>query len=110
MLDQLDDDALDHLPFGVVALDEALKVVRMNRTESQASGIQRWRAIGRGFFDDIAPARTNAKLEEHIRNFLAGREAAARIAHTFVRRAGTDPTQIELSRGNGRVYLKIRRD
>jgi len=109
MLDQLDDKDLDDLPFGVVCLDEALTVVRMNRLESQASGIQRWRAIGRNFFRDVAPGPENRALAEHIRTFLAGREAEARIAHTFQRRAGTDETEIELSRGDGRVYLAIRR-
>jgi photoactive yellow protein len=109
MLDQLDDADLDDLPFGVVCLDEALTVVRMNRTESEAAGIQRWRAIGRSFFGEVAPGPTNRALAEHVRTFLAGREAETRVAHTFVRRAGADATEIELSRGPGRVYLAIRR-
>jgi photoactive yellow protein len=109
MLDQLDDADLDDLPFGVVCLDETLTVVRMNRTESQAAGIQRWRAIGRSYFGDVAPGPANRALAEHVQMFLAGRAAEARIAHTFVRRAGADATEIELSRGDGRVYLAIRR-
>src|SRR5262245_12051005 len=111
MLDDLSDSALDDLPFGVVCLSEAMTVVRMNRTESEKSGIQRWRAIGRDFFGDVAPGPTNVRLAEHIRAFAAGRGAPA-IEHTFKRRAGVDPTTIELIRGHeaGRVYLCIRRD
>ena len=111
MLDDLDDTALDQLPFGVVCLNENLTVVRMNRTESERSGIQRWRAIGRDFFGDVAPGPTNRKLAERVRAFIAGQPAPA-FSHTFKRRAGADPTTIELQRGrsSGRVYLCIRRD
>ena len=111
MLDDLDDIALDELPFGVVCLSDAMTVVRMNRTESQKSGIQRWRAIGRDFFGDVTPGPTNARLADHIRAFAAGGGAPA-ISHTFNRRAGADSTTIELQRGRnaGRVYLCIRRD
>jgi len=111
MLDDLDDEALDELPFGVVCLSEQLTVLRMNRTESERSGIQRWRAIGRPFFGDVAPGPVNAALAEHVRAFAEGRGRPA-IQHTFARRAGSDPTTIELQRGRrtGRVYLCIRRD
>jgi photoactive yellow protein len=90
MLDDLDDSALDDLPFGVVCLSESGTVVRMNRTESQHSGIQRWRAIGRDFFAEVGPA----------------------MAQTFRRRSGEDPTRIELVRGRsaGRVYLCFHRE
>ena len=113
MLDDLDDSALDELPFGVVCLNEAMRVLRMNRTESERRGIQRWRAIGRDFFGDVAPGPTNGDLAEQIRAFAANRqpEAETPITHTFKRRAGEDPTTIELVRGRstGRVYLCIRR-
>jgi photoactive yellow protein len=105
MLDNLDDRALDDLPFGVVCLDEGGTVVRFNRTEQERSGIQRWRALGRSFFKELAPGDTQ-ELAEHIDAFLAGREAGT-IRHTFKRRTGADTTRIELERGDHRVYLKI---
>jgi photoactive yellow protein len=113
MLDDLDDSALDELPFGVVCLNESMTVLRMNRTESEKSGIQRWRAIGRDFFGDVAPGPTNRALAEHVRAFASERHARdRRIEHTFKRRAGADPTTIELLRGrsDGRLYLCIHRD
>ena len=110
MLDDLDDQTLDELPFGVICLSSRMKVLRMNRTEAERSGIQRWRAIGRDFFADIAPGPTNRALADHIRAFAAGRGEGA-FPHTFVRRAGADETCIELERGRDprRVYLRIRR-
>jgi photoactive yellow protein len=108
MLDDLDDAALDALPFGVVCLDEDGKVLRMNRTESERSGIQRWRALGREYFRDVAPLPTNRALAEHVAAFAQGR-APASLSHTFQRRAGADETRIELRRESGRVYLVIKR-
>ena len=108
MLDDLDDQALDELPFGIICLSSRMTVLRMNRTEAERSGIQRWRAIGRDFFRDVAPGPTNRALAEHVRAFAAGAGAGS-FPHTFVRRAGTDETRIELERGRDpqRVYLRI---
>ena len=111
MLDDLDDRALDALPFGVVCLDECMTVVRMNRAESEASGIQRWRAIGRDFFRDVAPGPRNRMLAEAVAAFTTTRAERASIPHTFPRRAGADSTTVELHHGRSseRVYLCIHR-
>jgi len=113
MLDDLDDAALDQLPFGVVCLDvgERMKVVRMNRTESEATGIQRWRAIGRDFFREIAPGPANRDLAEAVRAFADGAPSPLALSHVFPRwRGNADATQIELVRGrDAAVYLCIHR-
>jgi nitrogen fixation/metabolism regulation signal transduction histidine kinase len=51
----LDDESLDALPYGVVCLSETGRVVKMNRTASEKSGIQSWRAVGRDYAREIAP-------------------------------------------------------
>lgn len=113
MLDDLDDRALDDLPYGVVCLNESMTVVRMNRVESEASGIQRWRALGRDFFRDVAPGPTNRALAEQVRAFATSPavQRSSPIQHTFRRRAGLDQTTIELEHGRStdRVYLCIHR-
>ena len=115
MLDDLDDSALDALPYGVVCLgvsaSDEMTVLRMNRTESERSGIQRWRAIGRDFFRDVAPGEPNRALAEEVRAFASGATDDHAVPHVFRRRAGSDPTTIELAHGRDdrRVYLKIRR-
>jgi hypothetical protein len=93
-----------------------MTVVRMNRAESEATGIQRWRAIGRDFFRDVAPGPTNAALAEQVAAFASDPDgkpckASSPIRHTFRRRAGADSATIELVRGRraDRVYLCIKR-
>ncbi|MGE5180903.1 MAG: PAS domain-containing protein [Acidobacteriota bacterium] len=110
MLDDLDDQSLDELPFGVVCLSSTGTVLRMNRTESEASGIQRWRAIGRDFFRDVAPGPTNRTLADAVTAFLATHDARP-FSHVFHRRAGDDATTIELApaRAPDRIYLVIHR-
>jgi PAS domain-containing protein len=54
-MNELDDEALDALPYGVVCLSEAGRVLHMNRTASESSGIQSWRAVGRDYAREIAP-------------------------------------------------------
>jgi len=110
MLDDLDDSALDALPFGVVCLSDGMTVLRMNRTESERSGIQRWRAIGRDFFRDVAPAPANRRLADQVRAFAAGHAHCRAVRHTFERRAGADPATVELVRGRGHTYLCIKLD
>src|SRR5512141_2969116 len=109
MLDDLDDAALDALPFGVVCLGDGNRVLRMNRAEAEASGIQRWRAKGRDFFRDVAPGPTNRALAEAVTAFTTGRAAKTQLRHVFQRRTGADQTDIELLRERDRVYLVIRR-
>ena len=54
-MNELDDEAFDALPYGVVCLSEAGRVLRMNRAASEGSGIQPWRAVGRDYAREIAP-------------------------------------------------------
>jgi photoactive yellow protein len=107
-LDDLDDAALDALPFGVVCLDENLQVVRFNRAEAERTGIQRWRVLGRTYFGDVVPAR-DGPLASEVRGFFRSAVPTRAIDHTFTRRTGAEAAHIELSHGDGRVYLAIHR-
>ncbi len=105
-LDDLDDAALDRLPFGVVCLDSGGLVQRFNRAEADRAGIQRWRAIGRDYFRDVA-GPTASQLAEHVQALAPGR--TARVFHTFRGFHRADDAVIDVSRGAaGRVYLCIR--
>ncbi|MEO8700109.1 MAG: hypothetical protein ABI867_08700 [Kofleriaceae bacterium] len=105
-LDDLDDAALDRLPFGVIRLGPTDVVERLNRTEADRAGIQRWRAIGRDYFRDVAG--TNADLlAEHVHALAPG--STARVFHTFRGFHRSVEAVVDISRcETGRVYLCIR--
>jgi hypothetical protein len=105
-LDDLDDAALDRLPFGVVRLGPDDVVERFNHTEARRAGIQRWRALGRDYFRDVVGVRA-AALAEQVHALAPG--ATTRVFHTFVGFHRSEDAVIDISRcEGGRVYLCIR--
>jgi photoactive yellow protein len=105
-LDDLDDDALDRLPFGVVRLGPTGTVERYNRTEAERAGIQRWRAIGRQYFRDLAGANA-AELAAQVD--AVPRNGNLRVYHTFRGFSRTGDAVIDIARCEAdRVYLCIR--
>ena len=106
-LDDLDDGALDELPFGVVRLGPTNIVERYNRAESTRAGVQRWRALGRNFFNELAGSHARDLAAQVDALPLGGR---ARVFHTFIGYHRTDDVVIDMSRCEaGRIYLVISR-
>jgi hypothetical protein len=102
-LDALDDEALDHLPFGVVRLDPAGRIERFNQPEADRSGIQKWRALGRDYFRNIA----GNDLAEAIAALPPGE--CTTIGTTFKGYHRNDRALVDASRSpDGHVYLRIR--
>lgn len=58
-LNQLSDDELDALPFGVIGFDTGGHVRRYNRHESVASAFPRQNVIGQHAFVELAPCLNN---------------------------------------------------
>ncbi len=105
-LDDLDDAALDRLPFGVVCLSPSGTVERYNRAESKRAGIQRWRALGRDYFHDVA-IRDGEALAKFVAELPA--DGHARVFHALRSSHGADDAVIDISRcAAGRVTLCIR--
>lgn len=106
-LDDLDDTALDALPFGVVRLGPTDIVERYNRSESERAGVQRWRALGRDFFADLAGSNA-AELASHVHALPRG--GRTRLTHRIVGYHRADDVVVDMSRcAEGRVYLLISR-
>lgn len=64
--EQLSPDELDALPFGVVRLDAAGNVTFYSKTEAAQSGFGDRRALGRGFFTQLAPCLGTPELLRRI--------------------------------------------
>jgi photoactive yellow protein len=71
-LENLSPDEIDALPFGVVRLSDTGVVTLFSKTEAQQSGFGERRAVGRSFFDLIAPCMNTpafrGRIDEQVRS------------------------------------------
>ena len=75
--DVLSEDELDTLPVGMIQLDRSGVVLKFNQTESSLARVDKGDAIGKSFFDEVAPC---TKVQEFHGRFLEGVES--RSLHT----------------------------
>ena len=110
-IDELEDDALDHLPFGVVGLDARGRVRRYNLAEARLARLDRQAVLGQHFFEKVAPCTATPEFEGRVRAFLAGGAGPVRFSYVFDFRFGAQEVEVELIRGGRRaaVYLLINR-
>ena len=67
--DVLTADELDNLPVGMIQLSTDATVLKYNQTESDLTRVAKEEAIGKNFFDDVAPC---TKVQEFHGRFLEG--------------------------------------
>lgn len=75
--DVLTEDELDSLPVGMIQLDRDGTVLKFNQTESSLTRVEKNDAIGKSFFDEVAPC---TKVQEFHGKFVDGVES--RSLHT----------------------------
>ncbi|MCA9620879.1 MAG: PAS domain-containing protein [Myxococcales bacterium] len=75
---RLSSEDLDGLPYGLVTLDGAGRVVHYNDTESRLAGLPKDRVIGRNFFQEIAPCTRVRQFEGRFLE-LVQRPAEVRV-------------------------------
>jgi photoactive yellow protein len=67
--DVLTEDELDSLPVGMIQLDRNGTVLRFNQTESSLARVEKGEALGKSFFDEVAPC---TKVQEFHGKFVEG--------------------------------------
>ncbi|MBD0320985.1 MAG: PAS domain-containing protein [Gemmatimonadetes bacterium] len=67
--DVLSEGELDTLPVGMIQLSPDGTVLKFNQTESDLARVRKEEAIGKNFFDDVAPC---TKVQEFHGRFLDG--------------------------------------
>jgi photoactive yellow protein len=67
--DVLSEGELDTLPVGMIQLNRDGTVLKFNQTESDLARVRKDEAIGKNFFDDVAPC---TKVQEFHGRFLEG--------------------------------------
>lgn len=75
--DSLGEEELNDLPVGMIQLDRDGMVLKYNQAESDLAGVERSSAIGKNFFDEVAPC---TKVQEFYGKFQEG--VAKRSLHT----------------------------
>ena len=67
--DRLTEQELDNLPVGMIQLDPSGRVLKFNQTESELARMDKAAALGKSFFDEVAPC---TKVREFHGRFLEG--------------------------------------
>jgi photoactive yellow protein len=67
--DVLTEDELDSLPVGMIQLDRNGTVLKFNQTESSLARVEKGEAVGKSFFDEVAPC---TKVQEFHGKFVEG--------------------------------------
>lgn len=86
--DVLDEAELDRLPIGMIQLAPDGTVLKFNQTEADLARMKRADAVGRNFFDDVAPC---TKVQAFYGRFAEGvekRELQAVFDYEFKFRDG----------------------
>ena len=108
----LEDDQLDRLPFGVIALSGGGLVLRYNLAEARFARLDRRQVIGKPFYTRIAPCTATPGFQGHLDRFLHEETAAiTSFEYTFDFKFGAQQVRIEAVRGqqNAAVYLLVNR-
>lgn len=83
-LEQLSDDELDELGFGVIGFDAEGQVRRYNALESRLAGLSRERVLGTHVFTAVAPCLNNFLVAQRFEdNDAAAGELDASIPYVF---------------------------
>ncbi|HET6233194.1 MAG TPA: PAS domain-containing protein [Longimicrobiaceae bacterium] len=69
--DVLSEAELDTLPIGMIQLDREGTVLKYNQTESDLTSVNKADAVGKSFFDEVAPC---TKVQQFYGQFLEGVE------------------------------------
>lgn len=69
--DVLSEAELDKLPMGMIQLDRDGTVLKFNQTESDLAKVEKADAVGKSFFDEVAPC---TKVQEFYGQFVEGVE------------------------------------
>jgi photoactive yellow protein len=82
-VDRISEAELDRLPVGMIQLDRAGKVLKFNKTEGELAGKDPKAALGRHFFDDVAPCTKVREFHGRFVDGVARRELNETFAYTF---------------------------
>jgi len=110
-LHDVDDEELDTLPYGVIALDAEGTIRRYNLAESRFARLDRAQVLGKSFFRQVAKCAATPEFEGRVRKaFDDERAAPFRFDYVFDFRFGAQEVEVEVRRASRElVYLCVSR-
>ncbi|MBC7500143.1 MAG: PAS domain-containing protein [Herminiimonas sp.] len=111
-LEQLSNEKLDALRFGVIGFDKDLKVRRYNGVERRYSGLSLPSVIGSHVFEMVAPCLNNLMVAGHYLDAAAANEPLDHVMeHVLTLRMRLTPARLRLLRQSeiAMWYLLIER-
>lgn len=118
-LDALNEEELDALPFGVIALDTEGRIARYNMAEARFARLDRSQVLGRSFFGEVARCTDTPEFKGRFAK-LTSDDKAATVTFDFVFafRFGAQRVDVDMgtvsaanaaSSTSPRVYLCVNR-
>ena len=96
---------IDHLPFGLIELDEAGTVIYYKAKNDGVSTDSETEIVGRNFFTDIRPIAEAREFQDHIKSFKQGHAPAVNFNFTFGSEHAWLPVRVLLARINEQSEL-----
>lgn len=84
----LTEDELDRLPVGMIQLDRSGTVLKYNQAESRLAEFRKENALGRNFFDEVAPCTRVQEFQGRFREGVARRSLHTVFPYEFQFRDG----------------------
>ena len=110
-LDQATAPELDTMPFGIIQLDRAGRILRYNTVESELSGRDPLKVVGRSFFDEVAPCAAVRNFRGRFEEGMNLREFDETFDFMFDFEAGPVAVSIRLffGRHTDTMWVVVRR-
>jgi photoactive yellow protein len=99
-------DDIDDLPFGLIVMDRAARVLGYNAAESRLSGLPPEGVLGRNFFVDVGPCTNNYLVAQR---YTDQPDLDEQLDYVFTFKMAPTPVRLRLlaRAGSPRQYLAV---
>lgn len=108
-LERLSPQALDQLPYGVIALALDGRIARYNLAESRFARLDRAQVLGRTFFGEVAPCTATPEFQGRFQALAAGGAPGETVRFTYIFdfKFGAQLVDIELVRARTQPWILV---
>ncbi|MEF8792545.1 photoactive yellow protein [Thiohalorhabdus sp.] len=110
-LADMDGEAMNSLPFGVIRLDREGTILEYNLTEGQLTGTDPRKVMGQNFFRDVAPCTVNPQFYGRFVEGLEKGELDTVFEYIFDHQMATERVKVHMRKSGGEdsVWILVKR-